>query len=192
MKRTIKTFVLLGFLSLMLGSCDSHNGYVDLGLSVKWATCNVGARSPEEHGAYYAYDDALQLEKDGKRLPSKSEFRELIDNCTWLWTEEKGVQGYTVTSKKNGKSIFFPAAGGLDALESSVENVGEYWSNTTYDRNHPYFLHFGSDTVYTQKTWSLHDLFENSIFNENIFTGEKIPVNHRGEERSVRLVRDVE
>lgn len=28
--------------------------YVDLGLSVKWATCNVGASSPEEYGDYYA------------------------------------------------------------------------------------------------------------------------------------------
>ena len=26
--------------------------YVDLGLSVKWATCNVGATSPEEYGDY--------------------------------------------------------------------------------------------------------------------------------------------
>ena len=30
------------------------HGYVDLGLSVKWATCNVGASSPEEYGDYYA------------------------------------------------------------------------------------------------------------------------------------------
>ena len=29
--------------------------YVDLGLSVKWATCNVGANSPEEYGNYYAW-----------------------------------------------------------------------------------------------------------------------------------------
>ncbi len=29
--------------------------YVDLGLSVKWATCNLGALSPEEYGNYYAW-----------------------------------------------------------------------------------------------------------------------------------------
>ena len=36
-----------------------HNGYewVDLGLSVKWATCNVGAKKPEEFGGYYAWGD---------------------------------------------------------------------------------------------------------------------------------------
>ena len=30
---------------------------VDLGLSVKWATCNVGASSPEEYGGYYAWGE---------------------------------------------------------------------------------------------------------------------------------------
>lgn len=37
----------------------THNGYeyVDLGLSVKWATCNVGASSPEEHGLYFAWGE---------------------------------------------------------------------------------------------------------------------------------------
>ena len=31
--------------------------YVDLGLSVKWATCNVGATKPEEYGAYFAWGE---------------------------------------------------------------------------------------------------------------------------------------
>lgn len=31
--------------------------YVDLGLSVLWATCNVGAVSPEEYGEYYAWGE---------------------------------------------------------------------------------------------------------------------------------------
>ena len=31
--------------------------YVDLGLSVKWATCNVGATKPEEYGDYYAWGE---------------------------------------------------------------------------------------------------------------------------------------
>lgn len=29
--------------------------YVDLGLSVLWATCNVGAEKPEDYGDYYAW-----------------------------------------------------------------------------------------------------------------------------------------
>ena len=28
---------------------------VDLGLSVKWATCNVGAASPEDYGSYFVW-----------------------------------------------------------------------------------------------------------------------------------------
>lgn len=33
------------------------SGAVDLGLSVKWAACNVGATSPEEYGGYYAWGE---------------------------------------------------------------------------------------------------------------------------------------
>lgn len=31
--------------------------WVDLGLSVKWATCNVGAEFPEDYGGYYAWGE---------------------------------------------------------------------------------------------------------------------------------------
>ena len=33
------------------------DGAVDLGLSVYWATCNVGASAPEEYGDYYAWGE---------------------------------------------------------------------------------------------------------------------------------------
>ena len=32
-----------------------ETNYVELGLSVKWATCNLGATSPEEYGGYYQW-----------------------------------------------------------------------------------------------------------------------------------------
>ena len=35
---------------------NGHN-YVDLGLSVKWATCNVGAELPNGYGNYYAWGE---------------------------------------------------------------------------------------------------------------------------------------
>jgi len=53
----------------MLSSCsnedtvpavvDPYNGheYVDLGLSVKWATCNIGAEKPEDYGDYFAWGE---------------------------------------------------------------------------------------------------------------------------------------
>lgn len=33
--------------------------YVDLGLSVKWATCNVGAKTPEQYGKYFAWGEVV-------------------------------------------------------------------------------------------------------------------------------------
>ena len=33
---------------------------VDLGLSVKWAICNVGANRPEEYGGYYAWGETKE------------------------------------------------------------------------------------------------------------------------------------
>ena len=38
-------------------SNDNHIHAVDLGLSVKWACCNVGAESPEDYGGYYAWGE---------------------------------------------------------------------------------------------------------------------------------------
>ena len=36
-----------------------ENGYeyIDLGLSVRWATCNVGAKNPEDYGYYFAWGE---------------------------------------------------------------------------------------------------------------------------------------
>ena len=36
---------------------ENGYGYVDLGLSVKWATCNVGANNPEDYGDYFAWGE---------------------------------------------------------------------------------------------------------------------------------------
>lgn len=41
------------------------NGHeaVDLGLSVKWATCNIGATTPTEYGNYYSYGETTTKNK---------------------------------------------------------------------------------------------------------------------------------
>ena len=41
----------------MKQNIENNHEYVDLGLSVKWATCNVGASSPEEYGDYFAWGE---------------------------------------------------------------------------------------------------------------------------------------
>lgn len=36
---------------------ENAHEYVDLGLSVKWASCNIGAENPENYGDYYAWGE---------------------------------------------------------------------------------------------------------------------------------------
>lgn len=40
------------------GTLNGHD-YVDLGLSVKWATCNLGAKNPSDYGDYYAWGEIM-------------------------------------------------------------------------------------------------------------------------------------
>lgn len=60
-------------------------------------------------------DDVAYVKWGGNwRMPTKEEFQELSDNCTWEWTTINDVYGYKVTSNKSGftgNSIFLPAAG---------------------------------------------------------------------------------
>lgn len=160
---------------------------VDLGLSVKWASCNLGASSPEEYGDYYAWgevepyyysggdpqspsqrwkpgkiygyhyysytwangtddkhtkyctdsdygtvdgktvlepaDDAAHVMLGGRwRMPTVDEFRELLNNCSYGKTQYNGVNGWLLTSNRNGKTIFLPAAG--DRYITNIERVG--------------------------------------------------------------------
>ena len=153
---------------------------VDLGLSVCWAGWNVGATSPEGYGNYYAwgetttkssytednsstygqsmgsiagnstYDVARAQWGGSWRMPTKAEFQELIDRCTWTWTTYNGVNGYKVTGP-NGNSIFLPAAGWFGSSLSSRGTFGFYWSATpceggTYGA---YCLRFLSGSHYT-------------------------------------------
>jgi len=142
-----------------------EHGFVDLGLpsGLKWATCNVGASSPEEYGVYFAWGDTTTNKEynsdectswnkswgdiggdssrdaatarwgDGWRMPTETEFQELLDNCTWEWITLNGNNGCKVTGP-NGNSIFLPAAGwrhGAD--ERNVGSSGLYWSSTPYE-----------------------------------------------------------
>ncbi len=128
----------------------AHHGhdYVDLGLSVKWATCNVGADSLEEYGEYYEWGatstngDYAQVSYDIKgtdmdvahvkwggdwRMPTKEEFNELIEKCEW----ERTGSGYEVTGP-NGNSIYLPAAGYCRG--GTLYYAGSYcfyWSSST-------------------------------------------------------------
>jgi hypothetical protein len=44
------------------------------------------------------------------RMPTSSQFSELVNNCTWVWASLNGIYGYKVTGK-TGNYIFLPASG---------------------------------------------------------------------------------
>ena len=190
------------------GGGGSTEEYVDLGLSVKWAKCNLGASKPSDYGSYYAWgetepkaeytwatykwmqagqSDEMHITKytiaDGQtegiwydaggkfigdnkttleaaddaaianlgspwRMPTIDEIQELRDNCTWTWTTQNGVKGYEVKSKKNGNSIFLPAAGyRKGSVLNNAGSWGYFRSSSLYIGYNDYAsnLNFDSD-----------------------------------------------
>ncbi len=83
--------------------------YVDLGLSVKWATCNLGATKPEDYGNYYAWGETLPKDK-------------------YLWDNYKfGNKGsFSKYNTSDGKKT-------LDADDDAATvNLGRPWRMPTY------------------------------------------------------------
>ena len=60
-------------------------------------------------------DDAARANWGGAwRMPTFDECEELVNNCTWTWTDDyngTGVAGGILKSNTNGSHIFLPAAG---------------------------------------------------------------------------------
>ena len=136
-------------------SKEEHE-WVDLGLSVKWATCNVGAHLPGDVGNYYAWGETQRKEYydwrtltfrsdvmsikgendpatvnwgEAWRTPTQAEFEELLEGCTWEWGTFGQSVGYYVTSKSNGNSIFLPAAGDITGrVNRYIGTTGSYWA----------------------------------------------------------------
>ena len=83
--------------------------FVDLGLSVSWASSNIGSDEAYNLGIPFTKKDIVhRLKSETERLPTKEEFEELLEKCTWKWTTLEGRIGYKVIGK-NGNSIFLPA-----------------------------------------------------------------------------------
>ena len=151
---------------------------VDMGLSVKWANVNMGAKKSTDFGDYYAWgetkpkdyyswdsyiwsrgnspmltkysvgdrksqltlaDDAAHANWGGKwRMPTEAECEELAnpDNCIWEWTTNNGINGYKVTSKKTGNSIFLPITGFRFYGKTQFRAIyGYYWTSTVFTGN---------------------------------------------------------
>ena len=173
---SLRRAAYLDSLEAVRATTGVHNGHewVDLGLSVRWATCNVGASSPSDYGNYYAwgetgtkssytlgnsrtfrksmddisgnpqYDAATANWGEGWRMPMWEEFNELLNKCDWQWTTQGGHNGYKVTGP-NGNSIFLPAAGLRDRTSLyKAGDYGNYWGSTSSEALRADFLYFDS------------------------------------------------
>ena len=108
---------------------------------------SAGAFIGDNKTVLVAADDAA-TQKLGSpwRMPTYEEFKELLGNCTYTWTTQDGVNGLEVKSKKNGNSIFLPAAGYNISGLTDAGSLGWYWSSSldTSSSNKAHRLVFNS------------------------------------------------
>ena len=139
----------------------------DFGLYFSWGNIEGHAM-----GSGYDFDDYnetkgheldgdIDIEHDAARfnmgepwqMPTKEQFQELVDNCTREWCCENGHMGSRFTSKINGKSVFFPAAGsGIGTSIHDVGSYGYYWSSSWYSATNAYNRYFNSSSVNPQSS----------------------------------------
>lgn len=96
------------------GVDGKHHGheYVDLGLSVKWATCNLGASSSDDYGHYFAWGETTTKE-------SYSE-----ENCPTFELSYSQLQSQGYIDDKGNLTEEYDAA---------TSNWGGDWRMPTYD-----------------------------------------------------------
>ena len=97
MKRIIKLLPIAAVLCVGAVSCDKDDNddvnnpniylgheFVDLGLKVKWATCNVGAEKPEDYGDYFAWGDTTTKYLPGYAQSESPQWKNgMWDGYTW-------------------------------------------------------------------------------------------------------------
>ena len=142
---------------------NPETDFVDLGLSVKWAKCNVGAAEEQELGGLFGFGDlsgvntSIDPEKyassdtykttsdiayfatGGKgTLPTADLFEELFTMCKKEWMQVKGVYGYKFTGP-NGNSIFLPAAGHRIQSDVTEEGIHGYYLTGSINQTNKQF-----------------------------------------------------
>lgn len=88
------------------------------------------------------------------RMPTVEQQQELLKYCTWVWTQQNGVNGMLVTGPSGGQ-VFLPAAGGRwDGDLYNAGSYGYYWSSSLYPDGdyYAYTLYFTSGGWY----WSYY------------------------------------
>ena len=91
--------------------------YVDLGLSVKWATMNVGAKTEEDYGHYYMW---------GSITPNTP------DECNWANTPfNNGATSYDTTYFNSVKDTVIPNKVLAKEYDVAVQIMGGDWRMPT-------------------------------------------------------------
>ncbi len=95
------------------------------------------------------YDAAYKSTNGAARMPTQTDFQELIDNTTNEWTQMSSVNGWKFTSKTDtSKYIFIPAAGYCGGGSVNVVgSIGGVWSSSllTSGPSNAWGLSFNSD-----------------------------------------------
>lgn len=94
--------------------------YVDLGLSAKWATCNVGAVNPEDLGLYFAWGETTGYTSD------------ISDGHSFDWTSLKYCLGTTYEGPFS-KYVISSSYGTIDnktVLESTDDAATVSWGDS--------------------------------------------------------------
>ena len=67
-------FSVIVFICAFSGMLSAQE-FVDLGLSVKWSTVNMGTTEYKPYGWYWTWTDAMAITTtDGSRMPTKAEW----------------------------------------------------------------------------------------------------------------------
>ena len=147
--------------------------YIDLGLSVKWATRNLDANKNTDLGGFYSLDSytlynytysddyAYQILGENWHTPSKAEWEELIQNTYSIRINDAERSGYLYISKVagyEGNSIFIP--------------VNSYLTNdTTYSENGRmsfwYFSTYNGLFYPTSYWWSIRPVYTGKLGDSN-------------------------
>lgn len=115
---------------------------IDLGLSILWADCNLYETEYNNIAtvccSWNGLNDYIKERYPGWRLPTKDEYEELINNCSWSFEASNGKIGYNIKGN-NGNSLFFPAQGMCCHLAHNkilyCNKQAVYWSSTFIQNN---------------------------------------------------------
>ncbi len=99
---------------------DADPRAIDLGLSVKWASCNIGANSPEEHGGYYAWGETE--EKESYSTNNYQYYDAETLDFTYIGSDISGTD-YDVAHVKWGNNWRMPTRHEIDELKYNCVRV---------------------------------------------------------------------